>query len=228
MAVEPTSPGLSRRVLLVGLAALPAAFGKPARAALFPPDGVWDFAVLDADGGRLGAQSFRFERRVDRFTVAIEVAYDLPASSPPLTVRHRSRETWRDGWLYAIESRSRFGPLHHRLQAARDEVALRGRRDGHAFSVSGYVVPSSLWHPETPRLKALLDSVSGRLRVIRGRRGPRVRVPHGAGRVEATYWLVEGELSRELWYDAEGHLVRARFAAPDGTPLVLERRDDRA
>ncbi|MEX0759282.1 MAG: DUF6134 family protein, partial [Tistlia sp.] len=153
--------------------------------------------------------------------------YRLPAPGGRQVVRHSAEERWRDGWLYGLDSRTRIGERRHRLRSARDELALRGTRDGLAFSVSGYVVPSSLWHPETPRLEALLDSVTGRSRVIRGRRGPRQSValwPAGAGRVEATRWRVGGELRRELWYDAGGRLVRARFPAPDGSPVVLQRQ----
>lgn len=222
------STAVSRRALLAGLAVLPWARAEKARAGLFPQDGRWTFLVLDAEGRTLGRQRFRFLRRIDRFTVSVESSYELAAGGARLSVGHRSEETWRDGWLYAIESRTRVGAKRHALQATRGDEALRGRRDGRPFSVSGYVVPSSLWHPETPKLEALLDSVSGRLRVIRGRRGPRVSVPLGSGRVEATYWRVEGELSSELWYDAGGRLVRARFGAPDGSPLVLERQEEEA
>ncbi len=195
----------------------------PAAAGLFPDDGAWRFGALGADGRPLGTQDYRFRRRGGAFEVAVEARLTLPGPAGPLTYRHRSSELWRDGWLYGFESRTRAGAAEHRVSATRDDRVLRGRRDGHAFSISGYVVPSSLWHPDTPRLEALMDSATGRTRVVQARRGPRERVPAGAGTVEATRWRLSGELERVLWYDAARRLARVRFAAPDGSPVVLER-----
>ncbi|SMF07578.1 hypothetical protein SAMN06265365_102241 [Tistlia consotensis] len=224
--------GPSRRRLLAAMAALPllapaiapTLAPTAARAALFPADGFWGFVALDRAGRAIGALSYRFARAPSLFDVAVEAFWRLPAAGGGVTLRHSSEERWRDGWLYGIDSRTRLGGRTHRLRVERDDDALRGRRDGHAFTASGYVVPSSLWHPETPRLEALLDSVTGRTRLIRGRRGPTEWVPLGKGRVEATYWRITGELERELWYDAGRRLVRVRFGAPDGSPIVLERR----
>lgn len=218
---------MSRRRLLAAAAALPLLAPATARAALFPEDGFWGFVALDPAGRAVGAVSYRFARAIGLFDVAVEAFWRLPAAAGPIVLRHSSEERWRDGWLYGIDSRTRLQSggtvTRHRLRAEREDDALRGRRDGHRFTLSGYAVPSSLWHPETPRLEALLDSVTGRTRLIRGRRGPTEWVPFGEGRVEATYWRIAGELERELWYDAGRRLVRARFGAADGRPIVLER-----
>lgn len=213
---------LSRRRMLRVLGSLPLLGPATAAAALFPEDGTWHFAALGPADVPVGRCVYRFVRDIGRLDVAIDSEVELPSAGGPVVVQHRARERWRDGWLYAIESRTRLGGRRHRLEAARDDTVLRGRRDGHAFSISGYVVPSSLWHPDTPRLASLLDSVSGRTRLIRGRRGPREWVPVGDQRVRATYWRVTGELDRELWYDDASRLVRVRFAGPDGKPVVLQ------
>lgn len=228
---------LSRRRFLAAAAALPCLGPGLAEAALFPAEGFWTFLASDATGARCGALSYRFARSPGRYAVSVESFYRLPAPDGQLIVRHGAEELWRDGWLYAIDSRTRLhgerADRRHRLRAERDDEALRGTRDGRPFSVSGYVVPSSLWHPETPRLPALLDSVTGRLRAIRTLRGPREVVTlGGAGaagsatgrRIEATRWRVGGELRRVLWYDDDGRLARVRFAAPDDSPVVLERQ----
>jgi hypothetical protein len=226
---------LNRRRFLAAAAWLPCLAPAVATAALFPAPGFWTFLASDSTGARCGALSYRFARAPGRYAVSVESVYRLPGPEGRLTVRHGAEELWRDGWLYGLDSRTRVGGRRHRVTLARDDEVLRGTRDGHAFSVSGYVVPSSLWHPETPRLPALLDSVTGRLRTIRGLRGPRERVtlaaagPAGSGpetRIEATRWRLGGELPRELWYDDGGRLARVRFAAPDGSPVVLERQAD--
>lgn len=214
----------SRRRLLTALAGLPLLAPGAAPAALFPEAGLWRFDALGPEAAPLGALEYRFRRSPGVFTVTVAANWRLPAPGGAVSERHRAEERWRDGWLYGLDSSTRRGAARHRVRIARDDEALRGERDGHPFSLSGYVVPASLWHPETPRLPALLDSVTGRMRIVRGRRGPREPVPLGGGRVEATYWRLSGELERELWYDAGRRLVRARFAAPDGSPVVLQRR----
>src|SRR3546814_8065561 len=79
---------------------------------------------------------------------------------------HRAEEVWRRGWLHSLVSATDDDGTLWRLQAERSDDALRGRVNDVAFSVSGFIVPASLWHRDTTKSRALLDTIDGRLKMV--------------------------------------------------------------
>ncbi len=219
---------MRRRELLALTAATAAAALLPAAAAracpVFPADGALDFLVL-RHGVVIGTHRIRFARDAGRFLVRsdVEIETALPGA-PPARYVHHAEEVWVEGWLHAVVSDTDDGGRLHRLRAERRDGIFQGTINGAAFTASGYIVPSSLWHRDTPRSKALFDIVDARFKVVRARLIGRDWVPGPDGRVEAKRYALFGELPRELWYDLDCNLVRAAWLAPDGSRIVLEPR----
>ncbi len=112
----------------------------------------------------------------------------------------------------------------YRLRAERRDGIFQGTVNGSAFTVSGYIIPSSLWHRDTPVSEALFDTIDGMVKVVRARFIGRDRVPVGGKPVEAKHYRLRGQIQRELWYDADCGLVRAAWRTRDGARIVLEPR----
>ena len=223
-----------RRFLELGIATVVAAAASllpgPAAGAcpVFPADGELDFLVL-RHGVAIGSHRIRFAREAGRFVVRSDIEIETappgaPRGAAPARYVHHAEEVWVGGWLHAVVSDTDDDGRRYRLRAERRDGIFQGSVNGRAFTVSGYIIPSSLWHRDTPFSEALFDVVDGRLKVVRPRFIGRDRVPGPGGRVEANHSALVGGLPRELWYDLDCSLVGAAWRARDGSRIVLDPR----
>lgn len=217
-----------RRFLELGAATLAGGALLPAAAAracpVFPADGTLEFLVL-RHGAVIGTHRICFARQAGRFLVRSDVEIETGLPGVPLAhYVHHAEETWVDGWLYAVVSDTDDDGRLYRLRAERRDGIFQGTINGAAFTVSGYIIPSSLWHRDTTASEALFDIVDARVKVVRPQLIGRDRVPGPDGRVEARHYALRGELPRELWYDLDCGLVRVAWLVRDGSQIVLEPR----
>ena len=228
-----------RRFLELGFAAVGGTVGAAVGAAVggmvvavaaaacpvFPADGELDFLVL-RHGVVIGSHRIRFARAAGRFVVRSEIEFEFetdPPGAAPVRYVHHAEEVWVGGWLHAVVSDTDDG-RRTRLRAERRDGIFRGMVSGLAFTVSGYIIPSSLWHRDTPASEALFDTVDGMVKVVRPRFVGRERVPVRGQPVEAKHYALRGQIRRDLWYDADCNLVRVAWRARDGSRIVLEPR----
>ncbi len=191
---------------------------------VFPPDGETDFMAL-RHGRVVGRHRIRFARAGGRFVVRsdVEIETGRPGARRFRFVHH-AEEVWVDGWLHGVVSDTEDDGRRYRLRAERRDGIFQGIVDGLAFTVSGYIIPSSLWHRDTPASEALFDTVDGMVKVVVPRLVGRERVPVGGEPVEAKHYRLRGQIRRDLWYDADCNLVRVAWRARDGSEIVLEPR----
>ena len=211
---------------LVGVL-LPGAAAQACR--VFPPDGETDFMAL-SHGTVVGRHRIRFSHAGGRFVVRSDVEIETgPPGAPRFRFVHHAEEVWVDGWLHGVVSDTEDDGRRYRLRAERRDGIFQGSVNGLAFTVSGYIIPSSLWHRDTPASEALFDTVDGMVKVVRPRLVGRERVPVGGkpvgGKpVEAKHYALRGRIERDLWYDADCNLVRVAWRARDGSEIALEPR----
>lgn len=190
----------------------------------FPREAGWRFLVL-RHGNVIGEHVFVFSRRGDDFVV--EVAIDIAVDLLGITVfrfTHRAEEVWRKGWLHALTSATDDDGRLWRVRAARKDGALRGSVNDTGFDVSGFVVPASLWHRDTTRSQALLDTIDARVKVVQAKALGEETVAADGSTVEARHYSLTGQLEREVWYDADCAIARVTFPARDGSLITLERQ----
>lgn len=212
------------RLTVGGLAAdlLPAPAVSACR--IFPPDGEIDFLAL-RHGRVVGRHRIRFARKGGRFTARSDVEVEVgPAGALMFRFIHHAEEVWRDGWLSAVVSDTNDDGWLYRVRAERRGGIFGGTVNGRGFTVSGYLIPTSLWHHDTVAVEALFDTVDARVKLVRARRLGRDRVPVAGRPVSAERYALVGEIARDLWYDADCGLVRAGFLLRDGSRIVLEPR----
>ena len=101
------------------------------------------------------------------------------------------------------------------------QEALRGYRNGHAFSIAGYSIPFTLWHPDSPHVRELLDPRDAKLKIINSvELGRREVLVDGTPRSASGHGLF-GSIEAALWYDDDGALLAATVPLPDGSSVDL-------
>lgn len=198
---------------------------RPALAcAFFPREAGWRFLVL-RHGNVIGEHVFSFARRDGDFvvSVAIDIAVDLLGITV-FRFTHRAEEVWRKGWLHALTSATDDDGRLWRVQAERQDDALRGTVNDVGFDVSGFVVPASLWHRDTTKSQALLDTIDARMKQVQAKALGAEQVAADGATVEARHYSLTGQIEREVWYDATCAIARVTFPARDGSLITLERQ----
>ena len=222
-----------RRHALKVLGGGAAAFGFPggiagptaARACdFYPKASDWRFLVL-RHGNVIGAHVFTFSRRDRDFVV--EVAIDIAVDLLGITLfrfTHRAEEVWRDGWLHALTSATDDDGTLWRVRSQRRDGALRGHVNDRGFDVSGFVVPTSLWHRDTPRTQVLFGTIDARTKVVNSDDLGLAPVEVAGRPVEARHFRLTGQLERDVWYGADCDILRVTFPARDGSLITLQRQ----
>lgn len=105
---------------------------------------------------------------------------------------HQARETWRDGRLVAMESRTNDDGRRSHVRARATDAGLEVEGPQGRFIAPADILPTSYWRRETVTQRRLLDTQSGRI----------VRVtitPEGPGS-----WRVAGDLQFTIGYGPDG------------------------
>jgi len=189
---------------------------------IFPNPGERVFSIL-RDDVVVGSHRFRFDRHKEKFVVRVDTeAAWTSRSGLDYRLTHHSEEIWVDGWLDSLVSDTKDNHSALRVRFSRSEEGFRGATNGRPRNVSGYLIPSSLWHHDTRQTRYLFSTTRGRLRQVSAYFLGEEEVLTGHGRISAKGYTIYGELLREVWYDADCNLVRAAIPAPDGSTMILE------
>lgn len=210
---------LTRRQSLT-LAAAACLAASPAGAAFrhFPKDGEWLFSALSADKP-VGEHRIGFRRAGNVLLVRSDSTWQLARP-----YQQHVEERWVDGWLRGLISDTRYGAETWQVRAEWQHEALRGHRNGNAFSVAGYSIPHTFWHPESPHVRELLDPRDAGLKIIESFAiGQRELMVEGEPRRALGYRL-NGSIEGALWYDGAGALLAATVTLPDGAMVDLHLR----
>lgn len=197
---------------------------SPASACDGFPDGArWHFQVL-REGSAIGEHRCRFSRQGDDGVV--EITIDIAVTLLGVTLFrfiHRAEEVWREGRLQSLVTSTDDDGTLWQISAAHEGGALRGEVNGVPFALPGVVIPASLWHRDTPKMRALLDPIDGRLKAVTGRDVGAETVTVAGLAVPARHIRLTGELRRDVWYDARCAIAKVTFPARDGSLITLAR-----
>lgn len=181
--------------------------------ASIPDGGTKTFRAYIGDTD-LGTHNMRWTVQGDVVTVDIDI--DLGASVlflPVYSYKHRSKETWRDGALAAIETTTNDDG---------DKFFVTGELKGAGFDVKSTkftgtaplpLAPTSYWAYSTLKKPNWLNTQSGPLLKVAVAPNGVETIKTRAGDVKARRYDVSGELEISLWYDDKNRWVKSRFKA---------------
>jgi len=186
-----------------------------------PPGGDLRFKVL-RDGDEVGTHTLRFDQRDGATRVEVETHVNVTLPFIGISVyhfEHAGSETWRDGTLVSLESRTDDDGEAHELAVTRSGDTLQVRSNTGEHDTSAAILPASLWHPDLVRRRVLLNTLNGReMPVSSSDEGEETIDVRGAP-VRTRHFRLTGGLNRELWYDPNGVLVKVQFAAKDDSRI---------
>lgn len=90
------------------------------------------------------------------------------------------------------------------------------------LQVSGYVVPSSLWHRDARIVNRLIDLVDGKVKLVKVYYAGDEVLPSDGGVIVASHYRVRGELVRDAWYSENCQLLRIMMPVQGSEPVTLE------
>lgn len=140
------------------------------------------------------------------------------------TFKHTSQEQWMNGRLQSITSTTQDDGTDKKLVARTEEGRLtvdsvvKGQeRRQHADAAT---LPASLWNPATVQQNALLNTLDGEVMNIAVEDLGNENVDVSGASLSARHYAITGDLTRELWFDDAGRLVRMRFPDKTNTEIV--------
>lgn len=207
----------------LGLGAL---LPAPAMACRLFPRSSTDRYGAYQDETQVGSQWFEFSRSSGQIVVTseLDIRYRDHAGAT-VSLFHRAREAWHRGWLNAFSAKTRYSDREIRIEAYSLEqgiLSVESSDSDVTLQVSGYVVPSSLWHRDSRLVNRLIDLVDGRVKLVQVYYAGKDLLPHDGGAIVATHYRVRGEINRDAWYSNNCQLLRTLMPLQNAKPVSLE------
>ncbi|MEN8874542.1 MAG: DUF6134 family protein [Pacificibacter sp.] len=192
--------------LIIGCAV---ALAAPVNALSIPSSGKLSFDVV-RKGKDIGDHSYSFAGTGNSFTV--KVVTDIMVKIPLIRTtvynfQHESVETWRSGKLQQVNSKTNDNGEPHQLQSSGNGA-----------------LPASLWNNDVLSSQELINTIDGKMMKVRIADLGKENIETKRDVVAAHHYRTSGDLVRDLWYDAEGNLVRVAFKADDGSTVMYIRK----
>ncbi len=210
----PSSPSLTRRSLVAGLAAAPLLGIVPHRA-LAARAGSLQFDILRNDSP-IGEHRLTAEQTAGGLRVAIDT--DIRVRVLGVTAyryRHESREDWADGQdgltLVGLRSRTDDNGSDFRVEGEAEGADFRVEGSEGPVVAPADVVPASYWNPLVLRRRRLLNTKRGTLFEASAEPRGEETIESGGQRVRTHRAFIAGDPAVHLWFDDEQRVRRLAF-----------------
>lgn len=180
--------------------------GLPAQAqSTLPYGGLLSFSVFRG-ASPIGEHRFAFEQVGNQLHVRINV--ELQVKLGFITVfrySHENHEIWEDGKLVAIDTKTNDDGKPFEVNARRVGTALEVQTLAGRATLPGDLMPSSYWHPDSPKHTQFLDTQRGIvLNLDFAPGGTEVVTISDGRRIPARRYDVTGDLKVTAWYAQNG------------------------
>jgi hypothetical protein len=122
-------------------------------------------------------------------------------------------ETWADGALTSLSCSTLKDGRRTQVRAERQNGRLRVTGAGGETFFPLNAVPSTWWTRPPIDASSVIDTETGAAMPIRVTRVGRETITAGGARIEADHYRITGNLTADLWYDANGRWVSCAFTA---------------
>ncbi len=171
-----------------------------------------EFEVL-RNGQPFGRHVVRVSGADGRYHV--ESSADLSVAVGPVTLfryEHACSETWDAGVLAGLRCSTLRDGRRTRVEAVRegDELRVTGTQGESEFPLGA--LPTSWWTKPAANVTSMIDTETGARMPLRVSHLGRETIEAGGAWIEADRVRVQGTMSVDLWYDAQGRWVGCAFA----------------
>lgn len=124
---------------------------------------------------------------------------------------HKREEMWKGALLESMTATTDDDGTPHKIEMARDAGGYRLTVDGKVQQVPAGVLPLTLWTPDVLKHRELLSVIDAAPYKVAARKVGAETVEAGGKALEAAHHRIEGDVERDLWYAADGTLLKTRF-----------------
>jgi hypothetical protein len=183
-----------------------------------------NYTVL-RDGKNIGTHAVTIEHKGSETDVSVKT--DITVKMLFVTAykfKHASQEMWNNGQLISLTSTTDDDGTPKELTARAENGVLtldstvKGQERRQQADVG--TEPASLWNPDTVKQSALLNTLDGQMMQIKVKDLGTENVDASGAALSAHHYSLTGDLTRELWFDDAGRLVRMRFPDKTNTEII--------
>jgi hypothetical protein len=181
------------------------------------------FSVL-YKGHRIGAHSVLYSSESGNTRVNTEIYLSVKiAFFTVFALSHRSEETWRDGLLMSLRSKTVEHGATLTVEGAQTPDGFRVVSDGGPFIAPAATLTSnSLWTPAVMEQDTVVDAQHGGIIGVTARKFSGEDIVIGDRQTRATrYTFITPYLAGDIWYDEENLWVRSEFER-DGSKIQYQ------
>ena len=183
-----------------------------------PENGQLSYEIL-RKGKRLGFQTLNFSETSDGdLLVVVYIRIDFKFGFIPLfRYLHENRETWRDGRLMSLVSKTDNNGDDEFVSLQFTEDGLVGSGTKVSGAITQAALTTSYFNPNFIRQDALISTQDGRVLEVAIEEVGVETMPTPQGSVEAVHYRLSGDLRLDIWYARDGRWVGSAFKIGDET-----------
>jgi hypothetical protein len=201
------------RLVITGLVSLPLA-------AKAEPQVTTSNFIVTRDGAPIGTCEVRLQH--NGAETSADTTTHIAVKFAGITVYRFDqieKERWRDGRLQQMTSRTDDDGTVHSVVAARRDDGISVTADGKTLKLDATVIPASVWNEALTQRTTALNPNDGTLMRFSV-------VSHGEGsllvagrRETARHYSIKGGFTQDVWYAADGRLVKVQLRGSDGSTI---------
>lgn len=180
------------------------------------------------NGDRIGHHKLSFEANGDQLIVQVDIKLRVGLGNLLTFYRyeHEGVEVWEKGRLISVKSRTNNDGYQERLDAVATANGFQIKGSSAEKTLPNPPIPTSYWNGLLVQQAALLDSQNGRMLNVSIAPKAEEKLQIGGQTVSTRRYAIDGELRKDIWYNARGQWVKSRFLGPDGSTIEYRLRPE--
>ncbi|MFP5512639.1 MAG: DUF6134 family protein [Alphaproteobacteria bacterium] len=159
----------------------------------------------------IGSEQVKIEPQGDRTKVTVTATTRVKVLFINFRYDHKREELWKGGVLESMTATTDDDGTPHKIEMARDASGYRLTVDGKVQQAQAGTLPLTLWTPQVLKHTQLLSVIDGAPYNVAARKVGAESVEAGGKAVEGAHHRIEGDVERDLWFAADGTLLKTRF-----------------
>lgn len=197
------------RAALAAMTFMAVAAGGPGGAEAAGPRTL-TYRILMGDD-TIGTETVTLDAQSDVTKVAVTATTRVKVLFINFRYDHQREEVWKGGTLDSMRAKTDDDGTPHSVEMARRGAGYALTVDGRTGEVPANALPLTLWTPEVLKRPTLLSVIDGKPYSVRVESLGTETLDVGGRAVKAQRHRITGDVERDLWFDADGTLLKTRF-----------------
>ncbi|AWK86876.1 DUF6134 family protein [Azospirillum thermophilum] len=159
----------------------------------------------------IGTEEVKLDQQGDQTKVTVTATTRVKVLFINFRYDHQREELWKGSTLQSLRGKTDDDGTPHVMELTRQGSGYVMTVDGKSSELPGNALPLTLWTPEVLKHPLLLSVIDGARYTVNSQTVGKETVEAGGKAQEATRHRISGEVDRELWYAADGTLLKTRF-----------------